>query len=244
MFSIGAQDLAAGLSQILLGLAVIGFIASIVVVRARRRGSTTVALDVTAALSSGWIALSVIGIGFAVYSILLAPVVLVDAPATTAWPDTGGCDALSPGSVDGPTLVCGSVNGARLEVAGLPAGIRALLFIAQTLLLALATVPAVALRAIAVRAAAGTPFDRRVAQTLWASAMIVLVAGLAQDLTGSIARTLTAQAVLPEEGALSAPSAFELTVPVWPFAAAVALAALAAVFRHGARLQRETEGLV
>jgi len=37
---------------------------------------------------------------------------------------------------------------------------------------------------------------------------------------------------------------FVLELPVWPIAAGLAFAALAAVFRYGSRLQRDTEGLV
>lgn len=37
---------------------------------------------------------------------------------------------------------------------------------------------------------------------------------------------------------------FDLTLPFWPIAAGLAFAALATIFRYGARLQRDTEGLV
>ncbi len=42
----------------------------------------------------------------------------------------------------------------------------------------------------------------------------------------------------------TASGGFSLTVPLWPIGAALALGALGAVFRRGAVLLRETEGLV
>ena len=51
---------------------------------------------------------------------------------------------------------------------------------------------------------------------------------------------LAAAEVLPSE----VPVTYLFTVPWWPALVALACAALAAIFRHGARLQRDTEGLV
>jgi hypothetical protein len=65
------------------------------------------------------------------------------------------------------------------------------------------------------------------------SAVLALIAALA------------AAEALPRSGAeLVSNGVFSLTLPLWPIGAALALAALGVVFRHGAVLQRETEGLV
>jgi len=37
---------------------------------------------------------------------------------------------------------------------------------------------------------------------------------------------------------------FGIEFPLWPIAAGLAFTALAAIFRYGSRLQRDTEGLV
>lgn len=241
MFSVGTEDLASGLSQVLLALVVLGFIASAVGIRARKSGSTSVALHVSASLALGWMVLCALGVLFAVWQMLLSSSVLIDGDIAFADAVQWDGDAAMDGS---PALLLAYSTGSHLQIEGLPFGIRILLFSTQLLTLALAALPAVVIRVITVRAAAGDPFAPRVAKTLWVSSILVLVIGIVRDLLAPIGQTLAARAVWQEGGPLSEPTVFALTLQIWPFAGALVLAALAAVFRHGHRLQRETEGLV
>jgi type VI protein secretion system component VasF len=61
-----------------------------------------------------------------------------------------------------------------------------------------------------------------------------------------ISKGAASAAALPPDGSSAAftDGGFSVTLPWWPVGAALALLALAAVFRYGAKLQRETEGLV
>ena len=78
--------------------------------------------------------------------------------------------------------------------------------------------------------------------------------GTTADVAQQIGRNLLAREVLPAAhsgGALTSLDYLSLTLPLWPAAVALALAALATVFRYGAALEtqtaalrRDTEGLV
>lgn len=143
-------------------------------------------------------------------------------------------------------LVCANVETANATLGGLSTGTRlviALGFILASIVMAL---PAAAIAVICFQLLAGRPFARTVSRTLIVSAIIVLVAGIGVELATQIGRVLASSEVLPPPGAEATATAswFNLTVPLWPFGAALALGALGAVFRQGAVLQRETEGLV
>jgi hypothetical protein len=93
----------------------------------------------------------------------------------------------------------------------------------------------------------GTPFSRAVGRWMLITAVVVLIAGVGGDLATDIGRELAAAAVLPppDSGAAVTTKGYpRIDVSLWPIGAALALGALGAVFRHGAVLQRETEGLV
>ena len=240
MISVGTSDLASGLSQILLALVVLALIASIVGARSKKSGRPSAALDVAASVSFGWIVLCVAGLLFVGWQTFFSHTVGVEgniALVNAYW-------EMDPDSATLPALTRAHSTGARIEIAGLPVGIRLLLFATQLLNLALAAVPAVVIRVIAVRAADGDPFAPRVAKTLWFASIFVLAAGIVRDLIDPIGQTLAVQSVWQEGSPLSEGSYYALTLQICPFAAALVLAALAAVFRHGYRLQKETEGLV
>jgi hypothetical protein len=248
MFSIGTEDLAAGLSQILLGLVIFGLVASVVGVAAKKAGSTSVALDVAAALSYAWIAICAAGLIFVAWNTFFSDTTWVDADGVSGIPIRP--DEL-PVTHHLPQLVGAYSNGMNLQIKGLPISIRTVLFATQLLSVALTAIPAVVIGVITKDTAAGRPFAARTGQTLLVSAIVGLLAGIARDLLDPIGQTLAADAVLPDEGVLTAPHVFSLSVQLWPFAAALALGALAAVFRHGhrmqsekERLQHETDGLV
>jgi hypothetical protein len=122
-----------------------------------------------------------------------------------------------------------------------------LLAAAQTLWSLLTVLPAVALGVVCFQLLRGVPFARTVTRTLIVSAGAVFVLGMAAPVLDGISKGAASAAALPpDDGSAAAFSAggFSVSLPIWPVGAALALIALAAVFRYGARLQRDTEGLV
>lgn len=93
------------------------------------------------------------------------------------------------------------------------------------------------------------PFAAELARLSWIGAGVFLVAGFAGQVLDGLASYRLVQIAFDLIGA-NDPSA-ELPTPVWPnpldlwpLWGALALAVLAVLIRHGASLQRETEGLV
>ena len=242
--SISTQNLGEALVWIAVFLAVVAAIAGVTVWIARRRGSTTIALDATVAIAQVWLAVLALGAVFATWQWLFEGERWIDRmPVTLDWPDPLPAGA----GEGGAQLLWANIPDASATVAGLGIGIRLVFVVATLLSLAVLATPAALMLVIGRQMLRGTPFTRRVSSWLFASAIVVLVAGVAVEIIEAIGRTLVARAVLPgwDSGAAATTQGlFSLTVPLWPFAAALALAALGAVFRHGAALQRETEGLV
>lgn len=101
--------------------------------------------------------------------------------------------------------------------------------------------------------AAADPF-RMGAKTLVASGWIVLLGGTVATAVGDLGAAMAssdlfASAAVSFSGGDAGPSwpesaSFGLTLPVWPLGAALVLALLAAVFRHGEQLRSDAEGLI
>ncbi|GAA5033752.1 hypothetical protein GCM10025738_17400 [Microbacterium fluvii] len=246
--SIGAEDLGGALLWVAIGLGVLLGIAALAVWAARRRGSTTIVLDATAAVARVWIAFVGLAAVFVMWRWLGGGTTWIpELPVTMAWPTALPCEQPVPPESVGTTLECASVQVVDATIANLPVATRAVLALGDLLSLALAAMPAVAVAVICHQALKGLPFGRAAGRMLMLTAVVVLVAGMGTELATSIGRSLAAGAVLPgpESGAdVTTTGIFRLTVPLWPIGAALALAALGTVFRHGAVLQRETEGLV
>lgn len=101
--------------------------------------------------------------------------------------------------------------------------------------------------------AAADPFSMG-AKMLVASGWIVLLGGTVATAVGDIgvamaSSDLFASAAVSSSGGGTGPSwpesaSFGLSLPTWPLGAALVLALLAAVFRHGEQLRRDAEGLI
>ena len=166
---------------------------------------------------------------------------------SVAWPETLPCEQAIPPEATTTSLVCAHVATADATIAMLSVGTRMVLAVGELLGLVLAATPAVLLLVVCAQALRGLPFSRTVGRWLIIAAVVVLVAGLGADLVSSAGRALAAAEVLPApdpDAAVTTTGIYRLTVPLWPIGAACALGALGAVFRRGAVLQRETEGLV
>lgn len=243
--SIGWPDLGGALLLTLAGLLIVGGILGIVAWDARRRRSGSVLLDVTAAVARMWLA--VVGLG-AVFSAVRwfsnSPVWIADLPIAAAWPTALPCS--DPGPFENATLVCASITGADASIASLSIGPVLLLMAADLMNLVVAAVPALIVAVLCSQARGALRFRRSASTWLFAGAIAMLVAGLAAAILTGSGQAMAAVEVLPPpgDGAVTTTGVYRLDIPLWPIGAALGLAALGALFRHAAVLQRDTEGLV
>lgn len=242
------SDLGGALIAGLIWAGVIAGVLAVLVWDAHRRRVASVVLDVTGAVARVWVAIVILGMIAGFIGLLFSPTTSVDAlPVHVEWPGSLPCDGPGGDTAAADTLYCARLTTASAEVSALNVGLKALLFLGGLLTYVVWAVPGVLVAVLCGLAVAGTPFARRAHRWLFGSAITILVAGMASELLLAIARYLVAGAVLPAASSgepATAASTFAMVVPVWPIGAALALAALAVVFRHGWRLQRETEGLV
>lgn len=235
-------DLWTALGQIGVVLAVLAAIGAIAFWRARRKGSRTAAVDVTLTVS-GWLVLMA-AINAVVIITAAFTVKWAELPGTTGiwvpWPASVPC--LDGGETTQTILHCSGEPLGEFTVANASAGLRALAAATRLTTLALTTLPALMLAVICFQTLRNQPFSRIVTRTLAGGAIAVLVIGVTAELLASIASTVGLREALPSSSEWY-PDAFQLTVTPLPFSGAVVLAALAAVFHHGLRLQQEHEAL-
>lgn len=245
--STSTSDLAGALWSIGLYLLIVAGIVGIVVLIARWRRSTTVVIDSALALSALWVAFAVIAMPFALGQTLTNGAVWVsDLPVSVPWNEGVGCGSMRVSEAT-TYLECASVGEVNASIVGLPFGTRALLATGQLIGAVLVATPAAAIGVICFQLLRGAAFARVTSRALIVTAGVILVGGIAGDLVTGVGRGLAALEVFPSSAdpdATGAVATYNLTVEMWPFGAALALAALAAVFRYGARLERDTAGLV
>jgi hypothetical protein len=246
--SIGWPDLAGAMLWIGVGLLIIAGVIALLAWDARRRRSPHPILDVTAAVARMWLAITAVGVVVTLWKWLSGGDTWIPAlPVSLDWPEALQCGQAIPPEPTTTGLVCAHVTTADATIANLGVGTRVVLALGDVLGLLLAATPAAVLLVVCAQALKGTPFSRTVGRWLLIAAAVVLVAGVGTDLVTSAGRALAAAEVLPSpdsDAAVTATGIYRLTVPLWPIGAACALGALGAVFRRGAVLQRETEGLV
>ena len=257
MLTFGSDELGQSLLYIGIGLAVIALIVAVVVWNSRRRGSRTVALDASLTLSGWWILLGIVGAVIVIVKAFTVDWAELHGETNVwvAWPANLPCSEFGDSATT--MLTCGGEALTDFTVGNASLGLRLLAASAQLSTLALTTMPAVILAVICFYTLRGRVFSHMVTRALTGGAVAVLVFGVAADLLGSIAATTGLREVFPPDSEWY-PAAYQLTVTPWPFLAALALVALAAVFRQGsrleqdrarlqqetARLQKDTEGLV
>lgn len=225
----------------------------------RRSGNGEAVVGMTMWIARIWVVVCIAGAVIAGLAPLITKQVEVTFPVQTFWP------ALPEGASIGgtsATLTGGGFTQATALVAGLGWPARACLAASQLLWWlvpgAIAALIAIACR----RLLGGKPFAPAVARTALLTAVVVALGGVAAQVLGDIASSMAAHEVLGwTSGAYDPPSGapvdpgFDLgdyvprpglmiEFPFWPIAAGLAFAALAAIFRHGGRLQRDAEGLV
>lgn len=214
----------------------------------RKRGSTTIAVKTTRVLSGAFLGLIVFSAIASTLSLISRREVYLSEPLRSWTTDydvalqgpscnPDGTAPFDPDSADARTLtfLCGE------SVENVPFGPRFVIYLGAILALVAAAAIAWAIQVAAYHAEIGDVFDRSVPRTFAVSAIIAMTAAVTGALLTAIGMTLAARSLDWPEGDLPP---FFFDIPLWPFLVALGMFALAAIFRHGTRLQRETVGLV
>lgn len=224
--------------------------------KSRRTGSGAPVVRLAYVVAAIWAIGCAIGAIIAVISALMSPELSITVPVREFWPE------LPSGiTTDGPTatLMSGGFTELNGQVEGLDVPTRILWAISQVLW---ALVPGSIAALIAIACShllKGRAFTEVLARLAMTTAVIVAVGGFAAQILGDIAGSLAATQLLEISSAswtgdfpgVEDPleawmpmQGFNLTLAFWPLAAGLGLAALAAMFRFGDRLQRDADGLV
>lgn len=156
------------------------------------------------------------------------------------------------------TMVSGGFTSVELDVEGLSPLTRALWTAPRVLALRVPGAIAALIAYACWLLLGGRPFAAALAKVTFATALVVLVGGMAMQILGDVAGSAASSEALTWTSArypdiagidsavqASRPSPrTDVEIPLWPIGAGFGLAALAALFRYGADLQRDTEGLV
>lgn len=244
--NIGWPDIPGALLTVAAGLLLaagfIGFIAW----GARRRKSPAVVIEVAGGLARVWVAFT--GLALVITGIRWfsgGDTWIPGVPVVADVLDTQTCGDVTTVEATSTTLVCGYFHSADVTVAALDLGTRVLLAAGDLLALTAIAVPGIVLAIACGRALTGVPFSRVVSRALMVGAVVVLVTGLGAEICGSLGRSILANELFPAHGGdVVSTGVYRISASFWPIGAAFALAALGAVFRHGERLQRETDLLV
>lgn len=232
----GGGDLAGTLSMIVLALVVIGVIVLTLTGWGRLRGDTMVAIKATAVLARIWIVVGAMGVILLAFAAFTSDFIELDRPATMSVDGLAadGAACTDPTVDTGSSVyLCGTI------VYGASRGAHLVLGVGNLLVAAASIAIGWCIYVAARRAALGTPFDRSVGRTFTVAGFVVLGAGVIGSILKQVAMNLAVQE-LP--GGSDVP--FYLSLEYWPLLVSLGCFAMAAIFRHGARLQRETEGLV
>jgi hypothetical protein len=157
-------------------------------------------------------------------------------------------------------IVDGGIDRATLTITGITVGTRILLIAAALALAGVAVTIALALARIAGATLRGEPFVPAVARSITMAAVVVAIGGTVSSVLQQIGEWRAGQDALYVTGwtgiGITDPSTtlaqlgwpdpayFALDIPFLPIMLGLGLAAIAAVFRAGEHLQRDTAGLV
>lgn len=246
--------LATGIALIILTLITIPLI---ILIRAiMKKTSPERLVKVTMVVAWIWVSISVLtAIAFAV-STLVNTQVEVSFPVQPFWP------ALPEGvEISGTqaTLQTGGYTEITGLVSGLSSSTRLMLAVTQALSALIPGAIALLVWLAARSFLRGSGFAAIMYRWIMVTAIVVTAGGILAQVTGDIAAGQISQDVLewtaasyPEtfgdqnviDDVFPNPSGFAITLPFWPIAAGLGLATLGVFFKHGATLQRDTEGLV
>ncbi len=230
---------------------------AVAIARSHRRpaaatDSSVVAATLTAA--AFWAGLSVIGAALSVAA-NLQPQVKITVPVQEFWPQLPAGTLLEGMPA---TISAGGFTSATLLLEDLSVWPQVGWTISQALgwLIPGTVAGLIAIACFQLRR--GSPFAPVLARVTFVTALVVLIGGTAAQVLGDLAGSAAAVEALQwrsgrydeiagiENGidAWWPKPGLDITIPFWPLGAGLGLAALAAIFRYGSGLQRDTEGLV
>lgn len=244
----------ATLAVVLLAALVIGAF-GMAGVRSKNSSDPSPVVKVTLFVTAAWAGLSVLAAVITVLNALLNESVTVTVPVQEFWPQ------LPEGTmVEGRTATRagGGFTSAELIVTGLSMPTRICWALGQGFAILVPGAIAAMIAVTCFQLLAGRAFAPVVARIAIVTGAVVAVGGVAAQMLSDIGGSMASSELLLftsgryEEvpgiedvfDAWLPDPTFVLELPFWPIAAGLAFAALAAVFRYGSRLQRDTEGLV
>ncbi|GGF38143.1 hypothetical protein GCM10010922_11830 [Microbacterium sorbitolivorans] len=240
MISVGGSSVGETLGFLALAILFVAAIAFWVIARGRRRGSRTIALDTTFTLSS-WIT----GLG-AIFGIIRLGAALVNerATITTSHVSLNSADALPCGHFvegdrtgSGPWVDCIASSTTRVDIDGIALGARALLAVGEFLTTIAVLTPFALVAVVCFETIRGRTFGRTVIRSLWIAAGVILATGTLGSIVSPFGEYLALSSV-------NLTQSVQVSLTLFPLGGALLCAAFAAIFRHGSRLQSDTEGLV
>jgi len=240
MISVGGSSIGETLGFLALAILFVAAIAFWVIARGRRRGSTTIALDTTLTLSS-WLT----GLG-ALFAIIRFGAALVNERTviTTSQVALDAANALPCGHYvegdradSGPWVDCIASATTRVSIDGVDLGARTLLAVGELLTTIAVLIPFALVAVVCFETVRGRTFGRTVIRSLWTAAGIILAAGTLGSIVSPFGEYLALSSV-------ELAQSVQVSLTLLPLGGALLCAAFAAIFRHGSRLQRDTEGLV
>lgn len=239
---------------ILIGVLILG--AALAAVEKRRTSSDPTSLiRVTQVIAIVWAGVSAVGALVTLLVILLSPTVSITMPITQFWPELPSYVRADPAEA---TRVGGGFESVTIDVDGLSVGARITWAIAQTAAWLMPASIAVLVAVACGHLLSGRGFAPVIARMASVSAVAVTAGGVLAQVFGDVAGSMASWEVFAPTGrhwqeirgiedpfAAWVPEPTVLvTFPFWPIAAGLGLAALAAFFRYGSRLQRDVTGLV
>lgn len=223
--------------------------------KSRSPGDPTPIVNLTLVVAAFYSALCLLGVVVGFVSTLMTPAVTMTVPVQQYWPlPMPGVEVTS-----GPTaqVIGGGFTAAELTLEDLSLTVRMLWASGQALGTLVPAAIAGLIALMCFQLLRGAAFAPVVARAAILTAGVVLVGGLGAQLLCDIAGSMASSEALnvisaewtgyPDDWdiytALPEP-ALAVSVDFWPIGAALGFAALAAVFRYGGILQRDTETLV
>ncbi|WP_349426031.1 hypothetical protein [Microbacterium sp. LWS13-1.2] len=210
---------------------------------ATQRNSTTRAEGIAlGVIATGAISVAIV----AVVAIVQRAFAVFGADVTVPLPVTGGDVTVLDGV---PGINDAQYTSADVTFATVPAGTSWMLFL-EGALPALATIGVCGVTWwLGVSLLRARPFRRAMSVAIGVAACLVIAGGILGQLFGAIGRAILVEQLVEVQAAGDAAVSetfwtFLLQVDLAPFGWGLALALIAASFEIGARLQRETEGLV
>jgi len=225
--------------------------------------SASVTLVVTRVIAVAYAAITLVVTAVSVVATLVMDTVEVSIPVRQFWPEAHPWITIQEGPT--ATVTDGGFSLAEVTVSGLGTDVRLLIAAGNALQGLTFVVIAVAVALLAHRLLGGRAFKAALSRMVSICAVAIAAGGVLWQVCYWIGGSIASEQLLRVGGwrshelfaddpraldgfdplvtGLPEPT-FALTIDFWPLFLGLALAAVAAAFRYGERLQHDTEGLV